>query len=88
MNDIIEKEIALRELSNKDLKNIGKAIREDLALRGMTSKELAEEVGVTEATISRLLHGLHRPSDGLLIKIGKVLKDTPIPPEKAELPKF
>lgn len=43
---------------------------------GMTQRDLATEIGVTEATISRYVKGEREPNDELLAKIAESLEVT------------
>ena len=43
---------------------------------GMTQRDLANEIGVTEATISRYVKGEREPNDELLAKIAQSLEVT------------
>jgi len=64
-------------------------LRELLASRGINQKWLADETGVTEATISRYVAGRHQPEINIVISIARVLNvsmdflcgltDTPTP---------
>lgn len=48
-------------------------LKEILAEKGISSKTLSEEVGVTPATISNINNGNHFPKEELLVKIAKIL---------------
>ena len=41
---------------------------------GMTQRDLAKEIGVTEATVSRYINGERLPNDELLAKLAKSLE--------------
>jgi transcriptional regulator with XRE-family HTH domain len=41
--------------------------------RGLTQREVADAVGVTQATYSRMENGVTRPDYNVLVKISKVL---------------
>ena len=49
-------------------------IKEILSQKGLTSKHLAEQTGVTPATISNINKGVHFPNKDLLFKIAEVLE--------------
>ena len=49
-------------------------IREYIERRKMTQRELAEEVGVTEVTMSRYCDGKREPSISTAIKISNALR--------------
>lgn len=48
-------------------------LRELLAEKGESQKWLADQIGVTEATISRTLNGINMPGADLLLKMGEAL---------------
>jgi transcriptional regulator with XRE-family HTH domain len=48
-------------------------IKELLKEKGMTSKDLAEKLDVTPATVSNINNGNHFPKPDLLLKIAEVL---------------
>lgn len=48
-------------------------LKDVLVEKGISSKYLAEQTGVTPATISNINNGNHFPKEELLIKIAKVL---------------
>lgn len=56
--------------------NLGMRIAEVLQLRGMTQKELAERVGVTEAAMSRYVAGTREPKPETLANIATALHTT------------
>lgn len=56
---------------------VGKRIRERMNAMGMTRVELAEKVGVTQATMSRYASGKRMPKAYLISDMAKVLRTTP-----------
>lgn len=48
-------------------------LKDLLSEKGISSKYLSEQVGVTPATISNINNGHHFPKEELLLKIAKVL---------------
>ena len=44
---------------------------------GMSQRDLAKEIGVTEATISRYVKGDRQPSEEMLAKIAEAIEVTP-----------
>lgn len=50
-----------------------KQVKRALVLNNMNQRELADEIGVTEATISRWLHGSREPKHKHLIALGEAL---------------
>lgn len=55
---------------------VGENIRSCLEAHGIAQRELAETIGVTEATMSRWLNGERQPSAYALLKISKVFGTT------------
>ena len=55
------------------LREIGWRIRHYLDFRGMTQKELANELGTTESMISRYLDGINMMGAYTLMRIAKIL---------------
>lgn len=58
------------------MENIGVRLAKLLQAKRMTQKELAETVGVTEATISRYMSGDRIPRGSILSNIATVLDTT------------
>lgn len=58
------------------MKNFGARMAELLKKQGLTQKQLAELVGVTEATISRYMSGERTPKSGILANIATALHTT------------
>ena len=56
---------------------LGSRISELLNKSGMTQRELAEKIGVTEVTLSRYITGKRTPKGPLIVKIAKAL-DVPV----------
>ena len=52
-------------------------LRERLTCLGLSQKDFAGQLGVTEATVSRYLKGERRPSLNVINKIAKILNTTP-----------
>ena len=52
---------------------LGKRIAKVLDTRRMTQTDLAKQVGVTEATITRYVHGSRFPSSKILTRIAATL---------------
>lgn len=52
---------------------IGRNIKRALERQGKTQRELAEEIGVTQATVSKYIHGYRVPKATILGKIADVL---------------
>ena len=52
---------------------IGEKIRAERKKNGLTARELADKIGTTEATISRLERGITPPSPEIVLKISEVL---------------
>lgn len=59
----------------RDAKNFGKNLQKIMTTLGMTQKDLAEELGVTQACVSQLLNGVREPS---LKTICKILNTIPV----------
>lgn len=57
-------------------KDMGLRISETLRNRGMTQKELAERIGVTEAVVSRYISGDREPKPEMLANIATALHTT------------
>ncbi len=57
-------------------KNLGLRIMDTLQKRGMTQKELASRIGVTEAVISRYISGDRDPKPEALANIATALSTT------------
>ena len=57
-------------------KELGSRITETLQKRGMTQKELASRIGVTEAVISRYVSGDREPKPEVLANIATALHTT------------
>ena len=57
-------------------KELGLRISESLRTRGMTQKELANRIGVTEAVISRYISGDREPKPNILANIATALHTT------------
>ena len=55
---------------------IGKRISESLAKRGMTQKELAERLGVSDGALSRYISGEREPKPGMVANIATALGTT------------
>lgn len=51
----------------------GERIKELMKEQGITNKELAEEVGITEAMISYIIRGLRDTTVGTMVRIAKRL---------------
>lgn len=47
--------------------------------RGMTGRELAQHVGVSDSAVSRWTSGDQTPSDKIIVKIAWVLEEDPLP---------
>ena len=56
--------------------NIGEKIRRIRSFRGMTQKELAGRIGVTEAVMSRYISGDREPKPDILANIATALHTT------------
>ena len=54
-----------------------KNLRERLRILNMSQREFADQLGVTEATVSRYLKGERNPSLNVIGKIAKILNTTP-----------
>lgn len=52
-----------------DLTIIGHRLKIARMIKGMTIREVSEETGITQATISRLERGLHQPALYTVTKI-------------------
>ena len=59
------------------MSDIGEKVRERREKSGLSQTQLAQNVGSTQAWISRIERGMAEPSDALIEKIGKALK-TPV----------
>ncbi len=57
-------------------KELGKRISESLQKNGMTQKELASRIGITEAVISRYISGERDPKPETLANIATALHTT------------
>jgi transcriptional regulator with XRE-family HTH domain len=57
-------------------KELGSRITETLQKRGMTQKELAGRIGVTEAVMSRYVSGAREPKPDVLANIATALHTT------------
>ena len=57
-------------------KELGSRMTESLQKRGMTQKELASRIGVTEAVISRYISGDREPKPDVLANIATALHTT------------
>ena len=57
-------------------KGLGSRITETLQRRGMTQKELAGRIGVTEAVMSRYVSGDREPKPDVLANIATALHTT------------
>lgn len=55
---------------------MGERIKEAMESRGVTQAELAEAVGVTQAFMSYVIHGIKKPSVDVLGRIAKRLDVT------------
>lgn len=58
------------------MKRIGERLTELLRERNMTQKQLAELIGVTEATVSRYMSGERTPKSGILANMATALHTT------------
>lgn len=56
--------------------NLGQRILESLQKRGVTQKELASRIGITESTMSRYISGDRSPSPETLANIATALHTT------------
>lgn len=52
---------------------IGRNIKRALERQGKTQRELAEDIGITEASMSRYIHGDRVPKATMLVKIANAL---------------
>lgn len=57
--------------------DFGKRLKEQLALSGMTQKELAEKVNTTQGNVSNWVTGRNEPTVKQLVKIYIALDTTP-----------
>lgn len=57
-------------------KELGAKIQEALSAKGMTQKELAARIGVTETTMSRYVSGDREPKPNVLANIATALHTT------------
>lgn len=57
--------------------SFAKRFREELARNGIKQKELAQRIGITEASISRYTNGFRTPRSTTMIKIAEALHTTP-----------
>jgi transcriptional regulator with XRE-family HTH domain len=57
--------------------SFAKRFREELARNGIKQKELAQRIGVTEASLSRYANGFRTPRSTTMIKIAEALHITP-----------
>lgn len=55
--------------------DITQQVRRIMRIRGMTSKDLAERLGVSEARVSRLLRGRYNLTLDMLYKIADALQE-------------
>ena len=58
------------------MERIGERLTELLRERKMTQKQLAELIGVTEATVSRYMSGERTPKSGILANMATALHTT------------
>ena len=49
-------------------------LRIEIALRDHRQGAIAQDAGITESTLSRILHGKQTPSDGLLTRIEDAIR--------------
>ncbi|MBQ7879824.1 MAG: helix-turn-helix transcriptional regulator [Clostridia bacterium] len=56
---------------------IGKRLREEMKLRGITQRELAMKLWISQPTVSQWVTGVNEPSCEMIVKICKVLEITP-----------
>ena len=56
---------------------MGRRISELLDKNGITQRELADAVGVTEVSVSRYIHGGRLPKGPVILKMARVLGTTP-----------
>ena len=54
-------------------KGLGRNIQKFILLRGISQNELASRLGITDAMLSRYIHGTSMPSAGKLFRIAKLL---------------
>ena len=50
-----------------------KRIRKALEMRHMKQKELAQDIGITETTLSRYINGTRHPDSEIIVRICKSL---------------
>ena len=69
---------------NYDWRKIGKFIQDNRQAKGMSQNELCFEIGITQASLSKVENGKFRPSPYLLKKLPKLLEfeDSDYPLEK------
>lgn len=58
------------------MERIGERLTELLREQNMTQKQLAELIGVTEATVSRYMSGERTPKSGILANMATALRTT------------
>jgi len=61
----------------KPNKMFNKKLIKRLKQIGMTQRELAKEIGVTEAAVSRYIKGEREPSEDILLKIADAIEVAP-----------
>lgn len=59
----------------QDISKISKKLKETIALSKRTVKNVAEELGVHRVQLSRIIHGKATPSEFLLIRIKRFIRD-------------
>lgn len=63
-----------RSLNNEDFrKEIGRNIRKFIVYRGMRQQDVSEQIGVTDAMLSRYINGTSMPGLDKLYKLANVL---------------
>lgn len=72
-SDACDQSIEGKTDMDDQLQTLGSNIKFRLEVRGISQRELAERIGITEVSISRYVAGQRAPSSLTLCKISKVL---------------
>lgn len=76
IEELMSDDLGINEV-REDIENIGRNIHKLCEIANVSQRRIAQYVGVTESTISKIVHFRHRPRNATLRKIAEYWNTTP-----------